>query len=166
MKKSAVSLTIVALLVALTTTTALAYPIQPRLLAGQSGFAGVVRITGDANFLTVTFMLRSGQGWCLEESAVHVGLSLDDFPQNKGGAIPGKFDYKADHDCARGYTYVIPVDPAWYGNQLYIAAHAVVIAPDGTRETGWAVNCGNLEGGQFPGRNWSAYIIFPANAWD
>jgi hypothetical protein len=102
----------------------------------------------------------------MTESAVHVGLSLADFPQNNGGAIPGQFDYKTDHTgCIRGFTYQIPVDSAWYGNEIYIATHAVVTGPDGQQETAWAVNCGNLEGGQFPGSNWSAYIIFPANAW-
>jgi hypothetical protein len=166
MKKVTYSLFIAALLAILVTSTALAgYTISPRLLAGQTGFAGVVKITGDADFLTIEFQLRSGAGWCLEESAVHVGLSLDDFPQNHGGVIPGQFDYKADHNCASGFTYQIPTDNAWYGNQIYIATHAVVTGPDGQQETAWAVNCGNLEGGQFPGKNWSAYIIFPANAW-
>lgn len=164
MKKSAVSLTIVALLVALSTATVFGYPIGPTLLAGQTARAGHVRITGNADSLTVEF--RMVRGWCLEKTHVHVGLSLDDFPQNKGGAIPGKFDYKADHDCARGFTHNIPLQDGWYGNAVFIATHAVVTGPDGQRETGWAVNCGNLEGGQFPGRNWSAYIVFPANAWD
>lgn len=166
MKKLISSLMIVVLLAAIPTTAFAGFTISPRLLAGQAGFAGVVKITGDANFLTVEYMLRSGAGWCLTESAVHVGDSLDDFPQNKGGVIPGQFDYKTDHDgCVKGFTYQIPVDPAWYGKEIFIATHGVVTTPDGGEETAWAVNCGNLAGGQFPGSNWSAYIIFPANAW-
>jgi hypothetical protein len=126
----------------------------------------VVQIYGNQETLTVHFFLRAGAGWCMNESAVHVGLTLDEFPQNNGGAIPGQFDYKTDHSyCVRGYTYQIPVKPEWYGNQIYIATHAVVTTPDGGQETAWAVNCGNLEGGQFPGSNWSAYIVFPRNAW-
>lgn len=167
MKKIAYSLIVVFLLTAMVVSTALAgYTISPALLAGKHGFAGVVKISGDADFLTVTFMLRSGAGWCLQESHVHVGSSLSDFPQNKGGAIPGQFDYKASHECASSYTLQIPVQAGWYGNQIFLATHAVVKTPDGTEETSWAVNCGNLEAGQFPGKNWSAYIIFPANAWD
>jgi hypothetical protein len=103
----------------------------------------------------------------MTESAVHVATSIVDFPQNNGGAIPGQFDYKTDHDgCVTSFTYEIPVDSTWYGMQIYIATHAVVIGPDGVEETAWAVNCGNLEAGQFPGNNWSAYTEFPANAWN
>jgi hypothetical protein len=155
-----------AVLVAVFPATAFAgYDIQPRLLAGQTEFAGVVNIHGEADFLEVTFMLRSGQGWCMTESHVHVDLDLDDFPQNNGGAIPGQFDYKTDHaGCVTSFTYQIPAAP-WYGQQIYIAMHAVVTGPDGQEETAWAVNCGNLWGQQFPGNNWSAYSVFPANAW-
>ena len=158
---------IVALLAAPLTAYA-SYTVSARLLAGQTEFAGVVKVTGDANNLTVSFMLRGGAGWCMTESAVHVGLSLDEFPQGPGGAIPGQFEFQADHEgCVASYTYTIPVEGrGWYGNWIYIATHAVVNGPGGlVGETAWAVNCGNLEGGQFPGRNWSAYFRFPANAW-
>ena len=166
MKKLLYSLVVVFALTALIASPALAgYTISPQLLAGQSMFAGVVKISGDTDFLTVEFRLAGGQDWCLNESQVHVALAVEDFPQNKGGAIPGQFDYKAGHNCVNGFTYQIPVDPSWYGQQVYIATHAVVTGPDGVEETAWAVNCGNLEGGQFPGKNWSAYTIFPANAW-
>jgi hypothetical protein len=161
------SILVILLLAVLPVTAFAGYTISPRLLAGQTEFAGVVKITGDHDWLVVEFMLRAGAGWCMTESAVHVGLSLDDFPQNSGGAIPGQFDYKAVHDpCTSKYTYRIPVQGDWYRNQIYIATHAVVIGPDGEEETAWAVNCGDLEGGQFPGSNWSAYITFPANAWE
>jgi hypothetical protein len=126
-----------------------------------------VKASGDESFITLEFMLRAGEGFCITESSAHVGLSLDEFPQNPGGAIPGQFDFKTDHDgCVTSFTYQIPVQTAWYGNPVLIATHAVVVTPDGDEETGWAVNCGNLEGGQFPGKNWSAYFVFPANAWD
>ncbi len=167
MKKLIVPLIVVALLATLFPATVSAgYTISARLLAGQTEFAGVVRVTGDANLLTIEFALRGGEGWCMNESQVHVATSLDDFPQNKGGAIPGQFDYKTDHDCVTGFTYQIPVQTGWHGNQIFVAAHAVVIGPDGQEETGWAVNCGNLEGGQFPGRNWSAFTVYPANGWN
>lgn len=168
MKKALFIMLLVVLLTATITSAVFAgYEISPQLIAGQNESAGVVKIFGDANFLTVEFMLKGGEGWCMTESQVHVGLTLADIPQNSGGAIPGQFDYKTDHDgCVSGFTYQIPTDATWYGKKIYIATHAVVIGPDGVEETGWGVNCGNLAAQQFPGNNWSAYIIFLANAWN
>jgi hypothetical protein len=166
MKKFIYSLFITGLLAVLVVTPVLAgYTISPRLLAGQTQFAGVIKVTGDANFLTFEFQIRAGAGWCMEDFAIHIGDSLDDFPQNAGGAIPGQFDYQVDPaGCVTGFTYQIPTN-GWYGQWIYIAVHANVYGPDGVQETAWTVNCGNLEGGQFPGTNWSAYFRFPANAW-
>jgi len=158
------------LLMALLPASALAQvsenTISPKILAGQTDFAGVVKITGNADgTLTFAFMLRGGAGYCMTDAAIHLGLSLDDFPQNSGGAIPGQFDYKYDFDgkCVTGLTTTIPAP----GGKVdtYIAVHVNVILPDGTQETGWVVRCGDLEGAQFPGSNWSAWILYPARAW-
>jgi hypothetical protein len=103
----------------------------------------------------------------MEESAVHVATDVADIPQNKGGAIPGHFDHKADHDCVTGYTYSIPLQAGWYGNELIIAIHAVVTGPEGQTETAWTVNCGDIDGPQqLPGSSWGFYVRLPANAWN
>lgn len=166
MKKLFHSLFVSGLLTVLVVTPVLAgYTISPRLLAGQTEFAGVVKVEGKADFITFTFMIRGGAGWCMDDFAVHIGDSLDDFPQNSGGAIPGQFDYQMDPaGCVTAYVYKIPTG-AWYGQNIYIAIHANVYGPDGVQQTAWVVNCGDLEAGQFPGSNWSAYFRLPANAW-
>jgi hypothetical protein len=89
-----------------------------------------------------------------------VGETLADFPQNRGGPIPGHFDYKTDHDgCIRNFSY--DIKPGWKdGDNILIAAHAVVIGPDGQEETGWGVQCGKVPVWQFPGANWATYMLF------
>jgi hypothetical protein len=168
MKMRLYSFIIAGLLLVLIVTPVLAgYTISPTILAGQTTNVGVVKVTGNADgSLTLVYMLKGGQGWCMTETQVHVGLSLDDFPQNNGGAIPGQFDYKEQFDpCTSNFTLVI-YDPPGDKGDVYIAIHLVVIGPGGQEETGWVVRCGNLEGGQFPGNNWSAWILFPAAAWE
>lgn len=167
MKKLLHSLFVAGLLTVLVVTPVLAsYTISPRLLAGQTLFAGVVKVTGNADgSITFAFMLRSGAGWCMTDAAIHIGESLDDFPQNSGGAIPGQFDYQYDFGgCVTGATITI-ADPPGFKGDLYLAIHANVFGPDGVQQTAWVVNCGDLEAGQFPGSNWSAYFRLPANAW-
>lgn len=155
--------------VMITTPVFAGYTISPKILAGQGidgVFVGVVKITGNADgSLTFGFMLKGGQGYCIKDAAIHVGLTLADFPQNNGGAIPGQFDYKYDFGGCITNAVVTIVDPVGYKGDIYIAIHVNVIMPDGTQETGWVVRCGDLEGGQFPGKNWSAWIWFPTAAW-
>ncbi|NLF12547.1 MAG: hypothetical protein GX597_12240 [Anaerolineaceae bacterium] len=165
MKKGTLVSIFVALLLVLLPLTAFAsYTLSPRILAGQNQFAGVIKVTGNADgSLTLVYMLRAG--WCMTDSAVHTGLSLDDFPQNSGGAIPGQFDYQYDFGgCVNSATVTI-ADPAGYKEHTYVAVHVNVYGPDGAQETGWTVNCGDLEAGQFPGSNWSAFFQVPVNAW-
>ncbi len=167
MKKGTwISIAVTLLLILLPMTTFASYTISPQIMAGQNQSAGVVKITGNPDgSLTLVYMLKGGAGWCMTDSAVHTGLTLDDFPQNSGGAIPGQFDYQYDFGgCVKGATVTI-ADPAGYKGDLTIAIHVNVIGPDGQQETGWVVRCGNLEGGQFPGSNWSAWLLFPAAAW-
>jgi hypothetical protein len=150
----------------LSVTAFAGYTISPTILAGQNINVGSVKITGNADgSLTFDFMLKGGQGYCITDAAIHVGLLLDDFPQNPGGAIPGQFDYKYDFGgCVSAATVTIS-DPPGDKGDIYIAVHVNVYGPDGQQETGWVVRCGDLEGAQFPGRNWSAWISFPADAW-
>jgi hypothetical protein len=171
MKMRLYSFIIAGLLLVLIVTPVLAvdtidpgYTVSPRILAGQTEFAGVLKVTGNADgSITLDYMLRGGAGWCMTETQIHMGTSLSDFPQNNGGAISGQFDYKYEFDtCITDWSITIPTD--FHGQLVYIAVHVDVIGPDG-EETGWVVNCGNLEGGQFPGNNWSAYFQLPRNAW-
>ncbi len=162
MKNMFFALIIIVMLAALFPAMVTAHGASPSLLAGQNEFAGIVQVSNDADYLTVRYWPKAG--WCLNETHLHVADSLEAIPQNRGGAIPGKFDYKNDHDCAREFTYVIPLD--WpIGTKVYIAAHAVMTGPDG-EETAWAVRCGDLEGAQFPGANWSAYIMYMLHLHD
>lgn len=165
-KGTVVSLLVTLLLVLLPLTAFAGFTISPTILAGQTTNVGVVKITGNADgSLTLVYMLKGAQGWCMTDSAVHLGLALDDFPQNPGGAIPGQFDYQYDFGgCVKTATVTIPDPPGDKGN-VYIAIHLSVYGPGGVQETGWVVRCGNLEGGQFPGSNWSAWLLFPSNAW-
>lgn len=165
MKKFIYTLFIVMLLAGVIASTVMAsFSVNPKILAGQNTLVGFTRIAGGTDFLRLKFALP--YGWCMTETNVHVALDPMDIPQNNGGAIPGQFDYKTDHDgCVTRFTLDIPTDPAWFGKHLYLGIHVVVIGPDGQEETGWTVNCGDLGAGQFPGANWSAYAQYPANAW-
>lgn len=172
MKKPIYALFIVLALTALIVTPVLAgYAISPKIIVGQNiedgMYAGVVKITGNADgSLTFVFMVKGAQGFCLTDAAIHTGLSLDDFPQNNGGAIPGQFDHQLDFNgCIAKYTYTIQDPAGEHGDNVYIAIHVNAILPDGTQETGWVVRCGDLWGAQFPGNNWSAWIMFPEVAW-
>jgi hypothetical protein len=143
-----------------------AFAIGPQLVAGQSEQVGWVTITDEGAYLSVNYRITAS-GWCISKAQVHVADSLDGIPQNRGGAIPGRFDYKASFEpCTRGYEFQIPIQQGWEGNDIYIAVHADVIGPDGQKEGAWAVRGGDPEAAQFSGRNWSAYVRFRAADWD
>lgn len=173
MRKALYSILVTVILSVLIFTTAFAGDVvAPKIVAGKGkvgsdGYVGIVRVTGNPDgSLTLDFRLKRPEGFCITDAAVHTGLSLDDFPQNKGGAIPGQFDYKYDFGgCVFQVTKTIEDPAGEWGDFLYIAIHVNVYGPDGQQNTGWVVNCGKLEGGQFPGKNWSAFFRFPANAW-
>lgn len=172
MKKLKYALIIAVLVAVFATTTVFAGTvISPKILAGQGVggvFVGVAKITGNADgSLTIDFQLKGGQGYCITDAAIHVGLSLDDFPTNNGGAIPGQFDYKYDFGGCVSKATVTIADPPGDKGDIYLAIHVNVYNrydPE-YQDTGWIVRCGNLEGAQFPGNNWSAWIFFPDAAW-
>jgi hypothetical protein len=163
MKKLLYSIVLVLALTALIAVPVFAATtISPTILVGQHENAGSVKITrnGDGT-MTLEWMLKGGQGYCMTEWQVHAGASLADFPTNKGGAIPGQFDYKSSFTgCVARDTLTID-PPGDVTDDVFLAVHIVVITPDGDEETGWVVRCGDLEGAQFPGRNWSAWVYFP-----
>lgn len=133
-------------------------PQQVILYAGQTINAGNVTVWNDQTDLYVQF--STSNGWLLGETHVAVATSLAGIPQKNGNPIPGQFPYKMNHNPPVGtYTYIIPLDNWQPGQQLYIAAHAVVVQLDQNgnvirRETGW----GNGPG--FPGKNWATYIMY------
>jgi hypothetical protein len=176
MKKLAYFTIVVAMLLALLPATAFGlweggYTISPKILAGQTNWVGNVKITGNPDgTITFDFMMKGGQGYCMTDWALHAGLSLADFPTNNGGAIPGQFDYHSTFTgCITSDSITIDPPGVW-GDPVYLAIHVNVWQklPDGTlvnQQTGWTVRCGNLEGAQVPGNNWSAWILFPTAAW-
>jgi hypothetical protein len=160
MKKLAFLLIGVALLAALFPVAVSAYMVSAELIAGGTESAGVVQVWNDTENLYVKYWMKGAQGWCLNQTHLHVATSLDDIPRTKKGSPkPGHFDYQGDHDCVSMFTYTIPLE--WeIGTELFIAAHAVVTGPSG-EETAWGVRCGDLDSVQFTGPGWAAYMVYP-----
>lgn len=105
-------------------------PYVTGLIADQNLDVGDVSVWNDGENLYVKYVIDTETDWCLTETHLRVADSVDSIPQKNGNPIPGKFDYKNEHDCVTEYTYTIPLgdwDPA-----LYIAAHAVVTQKDDT----------------------------------
>jgi hypothetical protein len=133
-------------------------PTQVILYAGQTINAGNVTVWNDQTDLYVQF--NTSGGWLMTESHVAVATSLAGIPQKNGNPIPGQFPYSMVHNPpVTTYTYAIPLGSWQPGQQLYIAAHAVVVMLDQygnviRRETGW----GN--GPNFPGKNWATYLMY------
>jgi len=92
------------------------------LYAGQNIDVGNVEVWNDTVNLYVKYV--ADDPWCLTETHLHVATSLGVIPQKNGNPIPGKFDYKDEHDCVADCTYTIPL--AGPDVKLFIAAHAVV----------------------------------------
>lgn len=90
------------------------------------------------------------------ETHVHVGLNLKDFPLvgRWQTPAPGQFDYSNDHECVTEYTYTIDLGDWQAGQELFIAAHAVVQKGDVT-ETAWAagIRFSTNQG------NWATYFM-------
>ena len=133
---------------------------------------GEVRVWNDCDYLYVKYVTCY---WCFTETHLHVADEPSDIPQTEakgkgkgnvgGNPIPGKFDYKTEHDvCAHVYKYTIPLGDWTTGDELVIAAHAEVcreINCECVCETAWGdgtVCLGN--GFDFPGRNWATYFTY------
>jgi len=95
------------------------------LFAGQHIDVGIIKVWNDSDNLYVKYVVDGP--WCLTETHLHIGAQLNDIPQTKkGNPIPGKFDYKGEHDpCVPDYTYTIKMSLI-PGDELFIATHAVV----------------------------------------
>jgi len=105
------------------------------LIAGKVATAGYVTVWNDADYLYVKYD-TAGSGWTITETHVYAGTD----PPEK--LAPGQFPYKHDPiDPPATYDlYKIPLSEIGAGecDDVYIAAHAVVVSPDGKEETGWA----------------------------
>ncbi len=167
MKKLAFLLIFVTLLVALFPAAVGAQtedsPLRAKLIAGKSMWVGLVEVWNDAENLHIRFVTFGGEGYCLNETHLHVADSLDGIPQKNGNPIPGKFEYKDENlGCAHEIKYAVPLGNWEVGTKLFIAAHAVVfnrLNPD-FEETAWGVLCGKIDVYGFPGRNWATYIPY------
>ncbi len=126
------------------------------LFAGQTTNAGSVTVSNDANFIYVEYTTTSP--WQIIEAHLAVAGTLAGIPQtHKGNPIPGRFPYTATFDPeVSDYVFAIPVGSFTSGQNLFIAAHAVVIG-DG-RETAWGNGAG------FPGANWGMYFNYTVQA--
>ncbi|HIH97277.1 MAG TPA: hypothetical protein HA348_07395 [Thermoplasmata archaeon] len=96
------------------------------LYAGQHIDVGTVEVWNDTDNLYVKYVVNDP--WRLTETHLHIffdDMYYIDIPQKNGNPIPGKFDYKGEHDCVTEYTYTIPLNLV-PEDELFIAAHAVV----------------------------------------
>ena len=140
------------------------------LFAGQHTDVGEIQVWDDATNLYVNYHLDTAGG-ALTETHLHVvpGSTADGVPQKKGNPIPGKFDYKTDHNGESDYTYTIPMADigASSGENVSIAAHAsVAMATE-------AVLNGGFEEPQMPsplgivkGPEWDRFSSDDIPGWD
>lgn len=114
------------------------------LCAGQTMNVGYVQVWNDGTHLTVTYNVNNP--WCLTETHLHVATKLTDIPQKNGNPQPGHFDYGNDElGCVSSWSQKIPLEDisAMSGNNLVIAAHAVVLHLSGDNTTGEEI-CANF----------------------
>jgi len=103
-------------------------PVSMPLYAGQNIPVGEVTVWNDYDWLHVTYQMDPFNCWYLKETHLEVATDLVDIPQAKGNPIPGQFANSELHDeLTKSYTYDVPLPDDWEaGDELYIAAHAVV----------------------------------------
>jgi hypothetical protein len=131
------------------------------LVAGQHYSSGTISIFNDAANIYVQYHLDAP--WVMSDAHVAVASTLSGIPQTRtGNPIPGRFPYSATFDPeVTSYTFGIPTAGNFVAGQpLFIAAHAMVLAPKdfGGSQTGWG------SGPNFPGANWATYINYTVQA--
>ena len=124
------------------------------MYAGQDMEVGTMQVSNDQEHLFVSYHITGG--WCMKETHVHVATTLEGFPLvgRWETPAPGQFDYKSEHECVAEYQYVIDLGEWQAGQELIIAAHAVVQKADVT-ETAWAGRDRFAEQG-----NWATYFRY------
>lgn len=177
MKKIMLSVVIALMLLStMFVSAASARTIGPTIFFGKDEIGGYVRITPNADgSITLLYMMRAGIGWCMTESHVHVGRSLDDFPTSP--TRPDDFDflvYGPDGLCTPRKSFTLhpdSVDPQWeYGDHIIMAIQVVATNQwlGLVDETGWTVRGGQTEDHFFNGSSWTNGLwleIFPDD-WD
>ena len=129
---------------------------QTTLVAGQHYAAGVITISNDAANIYVKY--ETYAPWLMSEAHVAVATTLAGIPQTKtGNPIPGRFSYSATFDPeVASYMFTVPLSSLGNSTSLFVAAHAIVQAPQdqGGAQTGWGQGTG------FPGSNWAMYVNY------
>jgi hypothetical protein len=130
------------------------------LYAGQHIDVGTVCVSNDDTTLTVTY--NTTDGWLLNEVHLWVGTNLFDMPQNNSGnPQPGLFPYKLESLSTTTVSFEILLEDLRVkcGETLYLAAHAVVVKPDGEggggAETAWGDGKRVLDQG-----SWATYFEY------
>ena len=116
------------------------------LIAGKDNNIGNVNVCNDSTTLTVTY--EATTPWCLMDTHLQVGTSLDDFPLTKNGnPKPGQFAYGDTYPACEGTaTLEIPLDTLGDATTAVIAANASVMNRDtGKQDGAWGA------GMAFPG---------------
>jgi uncharacterized repeat protein (TIGR01451 family) len=100
------------------------------LLAGQDQYAGEVIVTMDATNIYVTY--DADDGVILRDLHLYIGKEKLPKVRGKLTTSPGQFPYSATVNSAPGGTYTFEIsiaDLKLNGDEVYIAAHAVVNMP-------------------------------------
>lgn len=143
------------------------------LVAGRHMDVGTVDVAMAGEDLLVTYNI-SEPGIYLEEIHLDIFAGIDQFKCHRklshGGAIPGKFSFKASWDQDEKIAKHTVKIPASYLDDIigdadcfFIATHAAL----SNGETAWGGLCEKSDKGvsldiakQFPGANWSVYFEF------
>ena len=139
------------------------------LVAGQHSYVGKVDVAVAPNgdlLVTYTSTVR------ILETHADIFTSIAQLQAahklSGGGAIPGKFAYKASFTAPGVNTYTVTIPKAAVDalgtNEFFIATHAALA----NGETAWGGLCTEGAGGnvslntanQFPGSNWGVYFSF------
>lgn len=144
------------------------------LYAARHHRVGELLLWNDSSTIYVEYV--TDEGYDMSETHLHVDPEADSIPQANGNPIPGRFDYKEEHDPrVTEYTYEVEWDSTWNGKDLNIAAHAVVWGvygdstdADTTEETAWARMYDDPEDftHEFPGKNWATYVTYEPEEGD
>lgn len=126
------------------------------LLAGQDEPVGRLHIEVSNDRVSVTYD-TSCCGWHIDETHLHLGRTLEDFPRTPtGNPSVGLFDY-ADAPVKKNGTVAtysdLPLPPG--EGDFLVAAHAIVSSP-GRSETAWADGEPFVESSL---GNWATYVV-------
>jgi len=112
-----------------------AFPDEIPLIAGQDNEVGTVSVWNDGVELHITY--NTTGGWVMTETHLAVVKEIGDFPTNKAGNPKvGLFPYGVENIFQNTWEEIIDLSaiPAEAGQDLFIAAHAVVADTNITKE--------------------------------